>query len=535
MSLQQEVENRRTFAIISHPDAGKTTLTEKLLLYGGAIHLAGSVKARKTAKHAVSDWMEIEKQRGISVTSSVLQFDYAGCRVNILDTPGHQDFSEDTYRTLMAADSAVMLIDVAKGVEAQTKKLFQVCKERGIPIFTFVNKIDHFGRNPFDLMEEIENLLGIRAYPMNWPIGINGEYQGIYDRQTATVELFEKDTTHGQQKLASTKGSVDDPEFQNLLGEDIHQALIDDIELLDVAGDEFDMEKVKAGQLTPMFFGSAMTNFGVKPFLEKFLELAPCPQPRQTVEGTTEPTNQDFSAFVFKIQANMNPQHHDRIVFMRICSGKFEKGMAVTHRQSGKTIRLAQPQQFMATERTIIDEAYPGDIIGVFDPGTMGVGDTLYTGKQLTFADFPVFPPELFARIRSKDTMKRKQFVKGMTQLAQEGAVQIFEQPHSGGESYIIGAVGQLQFEVLEYRLKNEYKVDLEITHLPYSVARWVTQESGEPVDHSLLKGIDSAMIVKDNRDRLVVLISNEWQANWVVERNPDYEFLKTPSLVSIK
>ncbi len=533
MSLIQEVKNRRTFAIISHPDAGKTTLTEKLLLYGGAIHLAGSVKARKTAKHAVSDWMEIEKQRGISVTSSVLQFDYDGCRVNILDTPGHQDFSEDTYRTLMAADSAVMLIDVAKGVEAQTKKLFQVCKERGIPIFTFVNKIDHFGRNPFDLMEEIENLLGIRAYPMNWPIGINGEYQGIYDRETATVELFEKDTTHGQKKLASTKGSADDPEFQQLLGEDIHQALIDDIELLDVAGDEFDMEKVKSGQLTPMFFGSAMTNFGVKPFLEKFLELAPCPQPRAALEGVADPLSEDFTAFVFKIQANMNPQHHDRIVFMRICSGKFEKGMSVTHRQSGKTVRLSQPQQFLATERTIIDEAYPGDIIGVFDPGTMGVGDTLYSGKAITFADFPVFPPELFARIRAKDTMKRKQFVKGMTQLAQEGAVQIFEQPHSGGESYIIGAVGQLQFEVLEYRLKNEYKVDLEITHLPYSVARWVTQESAEPVDHTKLKGIDSAMVVKDNRDRIVLLISNEWQANWVVERNPDYTFLKTPSVIS--
>ena len=525
MSLIEEVNSRRTFAIISHPDAGKTTLTEKLLLYGGAIHLAGSVKARKTTKHAVSDWMEIEKQRGISVTSSVLQFDYADCHINILDTPGHQDFSEDTYRTLMAADSAVMLIDVAKGVETQTKKLFQVCKERGIPIFTFVNKIDHFGRNPFDLMEELENILGIRAYPMNWPIGINGEYKGIYDRETATVELFEKDTSHGQKKLASTKGAADDPVFTELLGKDIHQALIDDIELLDIAGDSFDMERVKNGQLTPMFFGSAMTNFGVKPFLEKFLTLAPKPQPRTTLEGKVEPTSPDFSAFVFKIQANMNPQHHDRIVFLRICSGKFEKGMSVSHRQSGKVIRLSQPQQFLATERTIIDDAYPGDIIGVFDPEVMGVGDTLYTGDQITFADFPVFPPELFARIRAKDSMKRKQFVKGMSQLAQEGAVQIFEQLHSM-ESYIVGAVGSLQFDVLQYRLQHEYGVELELNSLPYNVARWL---GGTAIDPTQLKGIDSAMIVKDSRDRFVLLISNEWQMNWVIERNPAFTFLKTP------
>lgn len=527
MTFLEEVKRRRTFAIISHPDAGKTTLTEKLLLYGGAIHLAGSVKSRKTQKYAVSDWMEIEKQRGISVTSSVLQFDYDGCRVNILDTPGHQDFSEDTYRTLMAADSAVMLIDVAKGVEAQTKKLFAVCKERGIPIFTFVNKIDHFGRNPFDLMEEIENSLGIHAVPMNWPVGINGEYQGIYDRETHTVDLFAKDETHGQQKLASTKESVDDPAFRELLGEEVHQSLIDDIELLDVAGDEFDFDRVRAGELTPMFFGSAMTNFGVKPFLEKFLDLAPSPTPRQAIEETVEATSEDFSAFVFKIQANMNPNHHDRIVFMRICSGKFEKGMSVLHRQSNKSIRLAQPQQFLATERTIIDEAYPGDIIGVFDAGTMGVGDTLCApNHKVTFGDFPVFPPEFFARVSPKDTMKRKQFQKGMTQLAQEGAVQIFEQPHSM-DSFIVGAVGMLQFEVLQYRLRNEYGVEPITDSLPYSVARWVKED----VDIKQLKGLDNAMAVKDNRGRTVILISNEWQMGWVVERNPDVTFLETPAL----
>ena len=438
--------------------------------------------------------MEIEKQRGISVTSSVLQFDYDCCRVNILDTPGHQDFSEDTYRTLMAADSAVMLIDVAKGVEAQTKKLFAVSKERGIPIFTFVNKIDHFGRSPFDLMEEIENVLGIRTCPMNWPIGINGEYKGVYDREHETIELFAKDETHGQEKLASEKGALTDPRMKELLGDDVYQALLDDIELLDVAGDPFDFDKVRAGELTPMFFGSAMTNFGVKPFLEKFLELAPSP---------------------------------DRIVFMRICSGKFEKGMSVLHRQSNKTIRLSQPQQFLATERTIVEDAYPGDIIGVFDAGTMGVGDTLCAQKhKVTFGDFPVFPPEFFARVSPKDTMKRKQFQKGMTQLAQEGAVQIFEQP-GALDSFVVGAVGMLQFEVLEYRLKNEYGVDLLNNTLPYSVARWIDGE----VDIASLKGVDNAMIVKDNRDRTVVLISNEWQMGWVQERNPDVTFLTTPKL----
>ena len=354
--LLEKIEKRRTFAIISHPDAGKTTLTEKLLLYGGAIHLAGSVKARKTAKHAVSDWMEIEKQRGISVTSSVLQFDYYGYRVNILDTPGHQDFSEDTYRTLMAADSAVMLIDAAKGVEPQTKKRFWVCHRRHLPIFTFVNKLDRYGRNPFDLMDELEKVLNIRAYPVNWPIGIDGHYKGVYDRLQNTIELFEDDTSHGTNKLKSTTGSLDDPRIKEMLGEELYENLCNDIELLDMAGDEFDLEKVKEGELTPMFFGSAMTNFGVQAFLEKFLELSPKPQPRMLQDGTMiMPENENFSAFVFKIQANMNPAHRDRISFMRICSGVFDKGMSVYHKQSGKLVKLAQPQQFLAQERTIVE------------------------------------------------------------------------------------------------------------------------------------------------------------------------------------
>lgn len=527
MNLQEEIQRRRTFAIISHPDAGKTTLTEKLLLYGGAIHLAGSVKARKTSRHAVSDWMEIEKQRGISVTSSVLQFDYDGHRVNILDTPGHQDFSEDTYRTLMAADSAVMLIDVAKGVEAQTEKLFRVCSERGIPIFTFVNKIDHFGRNPFDLMEEIENMLGIRACPINWPIGVNGNYVGIYERETEMVRLFQKSGDHGQKKLEATVGKLSDEHIRSLIEPDALAQLEEDIELLDVAGDAFDKDRVDRGELTPMFFGSAMTNFGVQPFLESFLTLAPPPHTRKTREGVVEPTSEKFSAFVFKIQANMDPKHHDRIVFMRICSGKFEKGMTVLHRQSDKTVRLSQPQQFLATERTIIEEAYPGDIIGVFDPGTMGVGDTLCDPKErLTFADFPVFPPELFARVSPKDSMKRKQFLKGMTQLAQEGAVQVYSQGE-GRESFIIGAVGQLQWEVLEYRLLNEYNVKIELTPLPYTVARWILNAQPEQ-----LTGLGTSMIVYDHRERPVVLLANEWQTNWLLERNPDIQFVASPPLI---
>ena len=525
--ILMSANKRRTFAIISHPDAGKTTLTEKLLLYGGAIHLAGSVKARKTQKHAVSDWMEIEKQRGISVTSSVLQFDYQGFRVNILDTPGHQDFSEDTYRTLMAADSAVMLIDVAKGVEEQTKKLFRVCKQRGIPIFTFVNKLDRFGRNPFELMEELEKVLGIRAYPVNWPVGIDGNYRGVYNRKLAQIELFEKDTSHGQKALASKSGSVNDPFFRELLGSEIHQALCDDIELLDMAGDEFDEEKVVNGELTPMFFGSAMTNFGVQPFLEEFLRLAPPPKPRSSSDGLIRPEDEAFSAFIFKIQANMNPAHRDRIAFMRICSGKFDRGMSVYHVQSGKQVKLGQPQQFLAQDRVIVEEAFPGDIIGVFDPGIFGIGDTLCPpGHHFKFQDFPVFPPEQFARIQAKDTMKRKQFDKGMSQLTQEGAVQVFRQPGIS-ESYVIGVVGSLQFEVLQYRLKQEYGVDILMNQLSYSVARWL---GGKNLDVHALKGLDSGMLLEDLQERPLVLVANEWQLNWAIERNPDIEFYVVPS-----
>ena len=528
--LDAEIRKRRTFAIISHPDAGKTTLTEKLLLYGGAIHLAGSIKSRKTQHHAVSDWMEIEKQRGISVTSSVLQFDYDGFRINILDTPGHQDFSEDTYRTLMAVDSAVMIIDVAKGVEAQTKKLFKVCKQRGIPIFTFVNKLDRYGKAPLDLMDELENVLGIRAYPMNWPIGVDGNYIGVYDRENNKIELFAEDNSHGQNTRVSDTYEFDDPAVKDRVGEHTWQALLDDIELLNEAGEDFDKSRVDKGELTPMFFGSAMTNFGVQNFLEEYLRLAPEPAPRDSSDGIILPDDEKFSAFVFKIQANMNPAHRDRLAFIRICSGKFERGMSVYHHKTDKMIKLAQPQQFLAQDRQIIDVAYPGDIVGLFDPGIFGIGDTICdAGHKFDFADFPVFPPEKFARVQAKDTMKRKQFVKGIEQLTQEGAIQLFQQAGAGTESYIVGTVGTLQFEVLEYRLKGEYGVDIVMQMQPYEVARWMTFADGREVTPASLRGADRGMFVYDRRQNPVLLVNNEWALGWITDNNPDLELHAVP------
>jgi len=515
--IEKEVSRRKTFAIISHPDAGKTTITEKLLLYGGAIRLAGAVKARKANNYAVSDWMEIEKQRGISVTSSVMQFQYGNHFINILDTPGHQDFSEDTYRTLVAADSAVMLIDGAKGVEAQTIKLFQVCKMRGIPIFTFVNKMDRASKDPFELMEEIENVLGIRSYPMNWPIGTDGDFKGVYNRKLCQIELFEGGK-HGQTKVNSIKGSLDDNIFLDLLGSHYYNKLREDIELLDLAGDEFSMEKVRNGELTPMFFGSAMTNFGVQPFLEEFIKMAPSPGIRRSSAGDIDPESEDFSGFVFKIQANMNPAHRDRIAFIRICSGQFKKGMSVYHVRAGKEIKLSQPQQFMAQDRAVVEEAYPGDIIGVFDPGIFNIGDTLCEGsKHFRFEGIPIFPAEHFARISPADSMKRKQFVKGISELSQEGAIQVFRQPDSGMESVIAGAVGALQFDVLEHRLKHEYGVDIRLHHLPHKHARWLVWESDET---DRLNLTSSTMIVEDNQGRPVLLFENDWSIKWAEERN---------------
>ncbi len=493
--MKSEIQRRRTFAIISHPDAGKTTLTEKFLLYGGAITLAGMVKGKRNSRHAVSDWMEIEKQRGISVTSSVMQFQYDGYCINILDTPGHQDFSEDTYRTLMAADSAVMVIDASKGVEAQTRKLFKVCVMRD------------------------EKELGIGTYPMNWPIGSGIDFKGVYDRERRQVLQFEPDGDNAGRKEAREHDfSLEDEGLRAAIGDHLYETLLEDVELIDGAGYDFDLEKVRHGKLSPVFFGSALTNFGVEPFLESFLKLTTPPLPRNTAQGVVDPFDPNFSAFVFKIQANMNKAHRDRIAFIRICSGKFEKGMEVEHVQGGRKMKLSQPQQLMAQSREIIEEAYAGDIIGVFDPGVFSIGDTLCApGKKIAFEGIPTFAPELFSLVRQKDTMKRKQFVKGATQIAQEGAIQIFQEIGAGMEEIIVGVVGSLQFDVFQYRMENEYNVDITMQTLPYSYIRWIDNEE---IDLKKLNLTSDTRKVQDMKGRYLLLFANQWSINWALEHN---------------
>ncbi len=517
-----QIQKRRTFAIISHPDAGKTTLTEKLLLYGGAIQQAGIVKGKKGARAAVSDWMEIEKQRGISVTSSVMQFEYSGRCINILDTPGHQDFSEDTYRTLMAADSAVMVIDAAKGVEAQTKKLFKVCAMRGIPIFTFVNKMDRDAQNAFDLLEELEQVLEIQTYPMNWPIGSGKEFKGVYDRVNKEILAFEHTGKVGAGQAKKISAHLGDENLNELLSEDLHNTLKDDIELLDGASYEFDKQLVDDGKLTPVFFGSALTNFGVEPFLENFLKLSTTPLARKCEGKVIDPlTFPDFSAFVFKIQANMNKAHRDRIAFLRIVSGKFERGMDVTHVQTGKKVKLTQSTQLMADGRETVDEAYAGDIIGLFDPGLFSIGDTITNARNaLEYDGIPTFAPEHFARVSQVDTMKRKQFVKGIEQIAQEGAIQIFKELDGGMEEVIVGVVGELQLEVLDYRLKNEYGVDTRINKLPYSFIRWIDNEESDDFSIKKLSLTSDTKRVEDFKQRRLLLFTSAWNITWAQEHN---------------
>ncbi len=522
--LHQQVEKRRTFAIISHPDAGKTTLTEKLLLYGGAIRSAGSVKARKSDRHATSDWMEIEKQRGISVTSSAMQFDFDGFKINILDTPGHQDFSEDTYRVLVAADSAVMLIDAAKGVEAQTIKLFKVCRMRNIPIFTFVNKMDRAAKDPFALMEELEQVLGIRSCPINWPIGVDGDFQGVYHRDTRMVELY-TGGDHGQKMVEKTDISLDDPALSSYINESYIDRLKDEIELLDVAGDEFNLDAVRRGELTPLFFGSAITNFGVEPFLKRFLQYTTPPLPRASDLGDIAPEEPYFSGFIFKIQANMNPAHRDRLAFMRIVSGAFEKGMEVWHSGTGKPVALKQPQQFMADEREAVEEAWAGDIIGLFDPGIYQLGDTLSTGPKMHYENIPVFAPEHFNRVRPVDSMKRKQFQKGINQLAEEGAIQTFTRTETGKEEFLVGVVGVLQFEVLEHRMKTEYQADIVRESQPFHYVRWIVK-TPKPVED--LKLTSTSGRAKDSRGRDVLLFENEWSIRLACENNEGLELTDT-------
>lgn len=521
--LKKEVDRRRTFAIISHPDAGKTTLTEKLLLYGGAIHLAGSVKARRAAKHAISDWMELEQQRGISITSSVLQFRYHNFAVNLLDTPGHADFSEDTYRTLAAADSAVMLIDVAKGVEPQTKKLFKVCRMRHLPIFTFVNKLDREGRSPLELMEEIENLLDIQAYPINWPVGMGRTFVGVYDREKKKVLRFVDEGDHGSSILEMEEMEIDDPYIKNKLGAQRYDALIEELELLEIAGEDFDLEQVRNGELTPMFFGSAMTNFGIEPFLDRFVDMAP--SPAQVQQPPVPPTDPEFAAFVFKIQANMNPAHRDRLAFVRIMSGRYEADMQATLVREGRQIKLAYPQQFMADDRSKLEEAWPGDIIGLYDSGNFRIGDTLSTNKNAPFVDIPRFSPEHFSVVEIKDALKRKQLTKGLDQLAQEGAVQVFRQPYLGDKDAIIGAVGLLQFEVLKFRLENEYNVNVSLRSLNFKYARWIEGE----FDQAAFDRADYLKVLIDKDELPMVLFRNDWALSYVMGNHPDLKLLANP------
>ena len=524
-TLEEEISRRRTFAIISHPDAGKTTLTEKFLLYGGAIAQAGEVKGKR-AKAATSDWMEIEKQRGISVTSSVMQFQHNGFCINILDTPGHQDFSEDTYRTLMAADSAVMVIDGAKGVEPQTRKLFKVCALRHIPIFTFINKMDRETRDPLELCEEVERELGIDTYAVNWPISCGKEFAGVYDREKQRI-LFFSGETKGK-KVNSMEVALEDPTLDETLGAEKAAKLRDEVELLG-AGRDFDMQAVRNGTLSPVFFGSALTTFGVEPFLEEFLRMTTAPLPRVSDQGEVDVFSPDFSAFVFKIQANMNKAHRDRLAFMRICSGKFERDTEYYHVQSGKKLRLSQPQTMMAAEREIVEEAYAGDIIGVFDPGLFAIGDTITVpGKKFRYSGIPTFEPEHFMRVSPKDTMKRKQFIKGTEQIAQEGAIQIFKIPGAGLEEVIVGVVGTLQFDVFEYRMKNEYNVDLRMSSLPYDHLRLIESMDCHPDEIVLCTG---AAVLQDFRDRYLLAFDGEWSVGFLTKHNPGLVLADTLSV----
>ncbi|EFA69917.1 peptide chain release factor 3 [Cylindrospermopsis raciborskii] len=525
--LSQAVEQRRNFAIISHPDAGKTTLTEKLLLYGGAIHEAGAVKARRDQRKVTSDWMAMEQQRGISITSTVLQFVYHSCQINLLDTPGHQDFSEDTYRTLAAADNAVMLIDAAKGLEPQTRKLFEVCKLRGIPIFTFVNKLDRPGREPLELLDEIEQELGLQTYAVNWPIGMGDRFKGVFDRNHNQIHLFER-SAHGSKEARSTMVNLGDAKIQELLDQDLYRQLKDELELLEGAGEELDLDLVHQGKMTPIFFGSAMTNFGVELFLKCFLEYALKPGDHHSSAGKIAPTYPEFTGFVFKLQANMDPKHRDRVAFVRVCTGKFEKDMTVNHARTGKAVRLSRPQKLFAQERESIDVAYPGDVIGLNNPGVFAIGDTIYTGQKLEYEGIPYFSPELFATLRNPNPSKFKQFQKGVSELREEGAVQIMYSTDEAKRDPILAAVGQLQFEVVQFRLQNEYGVETILDLLPYTVARWV--DGGWDTLNKVGR-LFNTITVKDSMGRPVLLFRNEWNCQQLQGDHPE---LKLSSIAPV-
>ena len=526
--LAKAIGCRRNFAIISHPDAGKTTLTEKLLLYGGAIQQAGAVKARGEQRKVTSDWMELEKQRGISITSTVLQFEYTNMTINLLDTPGHQDFSEDTYRTLAAADNAVMLEDAAKGLEPQTRKLFEVCRMRKIPIFTFINKMDRPGQEPLALLDEIEAELGLSTWAVNWPIGSGETFRGVIDRRTKEVIIFSR-AERGKQSTERTL-SLDNPELMELVEEELLIKALEEIELLEEVGSSMDLELIQAGELTPVFFGSAMTNFGVRPFLDSFLEMAQGPLSRNSSDGLIEPMREGFSGFVFKLQANMDPKHRDRVAFVRVCSGKFEKDMIVRHARTGKSIRLSRPQKIFGQDRSVVSDAYPGDIIGLNNPGMFSIGDTLYVGKKLEYEGIPCFSPEIFSWLRNPNPSAFKNFRKGVNQLREEGAVQILYDKDESKRDPILAAVGQLQLEVVQHRLESEYGVETRLEPMEFQVARWVS--GGWPALERIGR-IFNCKTVKDSWLRPVLLFKNDWNLNQLIQDHPDLELSSVAPVVS--
>ncbi len=528
VSLSKEVSKRRNFAIISHPDAGKTTLTEKLLLYGGAIQQAGAVKARGEQRKVTSDWMELEKQRGISITSTVLQFAYKDKTINLLDTPGHQDFSEDTYRTLAAADNAVMLEDAAKGLEPQTRKLFEVCRMRHIPIFTFINKMDRPGQEPLELLDEIESELGLLTFAVNWPIGSGELFRGVVERATKEVVLFSRAERGKQSNEIRLK--INDPELKNLVEEELLTKALEEIEILDEAGCDLNQELILSGELTPVFFGSAMTNFGVRPFLDNFLDLSQGPVARNSFDGPIVPTRESFSGFVFKLQANMDPKHRDRVAFVRVCSGRFEKDMTVQHARTGKQIRLSRPQKIFGQDRAVVDDAYPGDVIGLNNPGMFSIGDTLFIGPRVEFEGIPCFSPEIFSWLRNPNPSAFKNFRKGVNELREEGAVQILYDKDQSKRDPILAAVGQLQLEVVQHRLASEYGVETRLEPMGYQVARWV--KGGWPALDEVGR-IFNCKTVQDAWLRPVLLFKNEWNLNQLKEDHPEMELNSVAPVVS--
>lgn len=522
--LEEAITSRRTFAIISHPDAGKTTLTEKLLLYSGMVHTAGMVRGRKGRKAAASDWMAMEQERGISITASAMQFPYKSAIINVLDTPGHEDFSADTYRTLTAADCAIMVIDAAKGVEKQTRKLFEVCKLRKIPVLTFINKMDMPGRDPLDLMAEVESVLEIHACALNWPIGVARDFTGVYDRQTDQCILFSKVSTGGAQKAEMETCSLEDPKIERMIGKEGLNNLTQELELLNLAGNAFSREAFLAGEVTPVFFASALTNFGIEPFFDAFLTLAPSPQKRcvdlpNGEEKTIDPVSDPFSAYVFKLQANMDKRHRDSMAFLRICSGEFNRDLVVKHHRLNREIRLSRPHGMVAGERSTLDNACAGDIIGVINPGVFSIGDTVSLSGGFNFKPLPQFQPEIFAKLHPKDIGKRKAFDKGITQLAEEGSIQLLR-PIDGYGDAIFAAVGRLQFEVMQYRLKDEYGVETVLTSLPYQCSGWLIG----PLES--FKKPSTSLLVTDRSDKLMVLFEENWEKQYAIKENPNHQIV---------